>query len=46
MSARLPTLTRSGSPTSSSSSSRRTTSVGSAQMTVITRSVRLSGTKP
>ncbi len=44
--ARLPTLTRIGRPTSSSSSSRCTTSDGSAQMIVIAFSVFDSGTKP
>ena len=41
--ARLPTLIRRGSPVRSSSSSNFTTSVGSAQMTVIAFSVRFSG---
>jgi hypothetical protein len=45
MAARLPTLTRSATPSRSWSSSSRTTSVGSAQMIVMDRSVRDSGTK-
>src|SRR5678816_1983635 len=42
---RLPTLSLSGRPASSSSSSSLTTSVGSAQMIVSALSVRFSGTK-